>query len=154
MLTMLLGGLWHGASWNFIIWGGYHGSLLAIERAIRGERRNVERWSWLYPVQWLLTLTLVMVSWVFFRAADLHQSMAIIGQMFSAPHGRTLLTKWQVGLIVGSWALAMAEEKLDWFERLMRAPVWAYASALALMMFCLEVFGVIDARIPFIYFQF
>ena len=154
MLTMLLGGLWHGASWNFIIWGGYHGSLLAIERAIRGERRNVERWSWLYPLQWLLTLGLVMVSWVFFRAADLHQSVAILSQMFSAPHGRTLLTTWQNGLIVGSWVLAMAEEKLDWFERLMRAPVWAYASALALMMFCLEIFGVIDARIPFIYFQF
>ena len=38
MLTMLLGGLWHGASWNFVIWGGYHGALLAIERALRGER--------------------------------------------------------------------------------------------------------------------
>jgi len=154
MLTMLLGGLWHGASWNFIIWGGYHGVWLAIERAIRGERRNVEKWTWLYPVQWLLTMALVMVSWVFFRAADLHQSMTIIGQMFSAPHGRTLFSTWQTGLIVGSWVLAMAEEKLDWFERLMRAPAWAYASALALMMFCLEIFGVIDARIPFIYFQF
>ena len=154
MLTMLLGGLWHGASWNFVIWGGFHGVWLAIERAIRGERRNVEKWTWSYPVQWLLTMALVMVSWVFFRAADLHQSMTIIGQMFSRPSGRTLFTHWQTGLIAGSWALAMAEEKLDWFERLMRAPVWAYASALVLMMFCLEIFGVIDARIPFIYFQF
>jgi len=154
MLTMLLGGLWHGASWNFMIWGGYHGSLLAIERAIRGNRRNSEQWTWLYPVQWLVTFALAMVGWVFFRAVDLHQSMAVVRQLFSYPSGTLLFTPWQMGLIAGSWALAMAEEKADWFERLMRAPVWAYASALALVLFCLEVFGVIDARIPFIYFQF
>jgi len=154
MLTMLLGGLWHGASWNFLIWGGYHGALLAVERAIRGDRRNREGWSWLYPAKWLLTLALVMVGWVFFRAADLHQSLAIIGQMFAHPSGHTLFQRWHIGLIAVSLALAIAEEKLEWFERLMEAPVWAYASALALMLFCLEIFGVIDARIPFIYFQF
>ena len=38
MLTMLLGGLWHGASWNFVVWGGYHGALLSFERMFRGER--------------------------------------------------------------------------------------------------------------------
>ncbi|MGA2183630.1 MAG: MBOAT family O-acyltransferase [Bryobacteraceae bacterium] len=154
LLTMLLGGLWHGASWNFLIWGGYHGALLAVERAIRGDRRNREGWSWLYPLKWLLTLALVMVGWVFFRAADLHQSMAIIGQMFGHPSGHTLFQPWHVLLIAVSLALAIAEEKLDWFDRLMEAPVWAYASALALMFFCLEIFGVIDAQIPFIYFQF
>ena len=154
MLTMLLGGLWHGASWNFMIWGGYHGALLAVERAIRGNSRNSERWNWFFPLRWALTLALVMVGWVFFRAADLHQSLAILGQMFSRPSGRTLFERWQTGLIIGSLVLAILEEKLDWFERLMKAPVWAYASAMALMLFCLEVFGVIDARIPFIYFQF
>ena len=49
MLTMLLGGLWHGASWNFLIWGGYQGRLLAIERAIRGDRPPVDDWDWTYP---------------------------------------------------------------------------------------------------------
>jgi alginate O-acetyltransferase complex protein AlgI len=154
LLTMLLGGLWHGASWNFMIWGGYHGTLLAVERAVRGNRRNREGWSRWYPLQWLLTLALVMVGWVFFRAADLHQSMAIIGQMFAHPSGHTLFQRWHIGLIAVSLALAFAEEKLEWFEKLMEAPVWAYASAMALMLFCLEIFGVIDARIPFIYFQF
>ena len=154
MLTMLLGGLWHGASWNFLIWGGYHGTLLAIERAVRGDRRNREGWSWFYPLQWLVTFALVLVGWVFFRAADLHQSLAVLGQMFGHPSGRSLFLPWHVGLIVVSLALAIAEEKLDWFERLMEAPVWAYASALALVLFCLEIFGVIDAQIPFIYFQF
>ena len=50
--------------------------------------------------------------------------------------------------------LAVLEEKLDWFERVLKAPMLAYASALALMFFCIEVFGVIDASIPFVYFQF
>jgi hypothetical protein len=51
-------------------------------------------------------------------------------------------------------ALAVVEEKLDWFEWLVAAPAWAYATALAAMFFCLEVFGVTDVSIPFIYFQF
>jgi hypothetical protein len=50
--------------------------------------------------------------------------------------------------------VAIVEEKLDWFERLMEAPVLVRAAALGCMLFCLEAFGVIDAAIPFVYFQF
>ena len=50
--------------------------------------------------------------------------------------------------------LALLEEHLDWFERIVRGPVLGYASAMALILVCLEIFGVIDASIPFIYFQF
>ena len=153
-ITMLLGGLWHGASWNFVIWGGYHGALLSVERVFRGNRPIPEEWSWLYPVKAILTFGLVLVSWVFFRAADLPQSLRILGQMFSRPGGHTLLQHWHVGLALIALALAVVEEKFEWFERIMRAPAWAYATALAAMFLCLEVFGVIDAFIPFIYFQF
>jgi len=154
MLTMLLGGLWHGASWNFLIWGGYHGALLSVERFVRGSRPVSERWDWLYPLRALLTVALVMIGWVFFRAADLHQSIQVLGQMFGGARGRLLLAPWHIELILLALMLAVAEEKFDWFERLMKAPVLAYASALAAMFFCIEVFGVIDASIPFIYFQF
>jgi len=154
MLTMLLGGLWHGASWNFLIWGGYHGGLLAVERAIRGDRPLRDDWTIFYPFKAILTFALVMIGWVFFRAANLTQSLQVLHQMFSGPIGRDLLLPWHVGLIVVALLLAIAEEKFDWFERLLRAPAVAYASAMALMLFCLELFGVIDARIPFIYFQF
>jgi D-alanyl-lipoteichoic acid acyltransferase DltB (MBOAT superfamily) len=153
-LTMLLGGLWHGASWNFVIWGGYHGALLSVERLFRGARPMREEWSWLYPAKAVLTFGLVLISWVFFRAADLPQSLQILGQMFSRPGGHTLLDHWHVGLALVALALAVVEEKFEWFERIMQAPAWAYASALAAMFLCLEVFGVIDASIPFIYFQF
>src|SRR5207247_652723 len=60
MLTMLLGGLWHGASWNFVIWGGYHGALLSAERVYGMERRG--------PLHAVSTFALVMIDWVFFRA--------------------------------------------------------------------------------------
>jgi D-alanyl-lipoteichoic acid acyltransferase DltB (MBOAT superfamily) len=153
-ITMLLGGLWHGASWNFVIWGGYHGALLGVERVFRGDRPMREDWSWLYPVKAIATLGLVLIGWVFFRAADLPQSLQILGQMFSRPGGHTLLQHWHVGLALIALALAVVEEKLDWFERIVEAPAWAYATALAAMFVCLEVFGVTDVSIPFIYFQF
>src|ERR1035437_6049227 len=61
------------------------------------------------------------------------------------------LASWPGGAGLG---LAVGEEKWEWFERAIRAPMPVYASALALMLFCLEIFGVLDAAIPFIYFQF
>jgi D-alanyl-lipoteichoic acid acyltransferase DltB (MBOAT superfamily) len=154
MLTMLLGGLWHGASWNFAIWGGYHGALLGIERLARGDRAADERPPRAYPLRALLTFVLVLIGWVFFRAANLTQSLQVIGQMFGGARGRLLLEPWHIGLALLSLALAVAEEKFGCFERAIEAPAFAYAAAMALMFFCLEIFGVIDASIPFIYFQF
>ena len=154
MLTMLLGGLWHGASWNFVIWGGYHGFLLSVERLIRGDRPLKEGWDWLYPVKAVVTFGLVMVSWVFFRAADLPQSVAVIRQMFGGAKGHLLLAPWHLELAGLALAVALIEEKLEWFDRLMEAPAVAYAVAMSLTLLVLEIFGVIDAQIPFIYFQF
>jgi alginate O-acetyltransferase complex protein AlgI len=153
MITMLLGGLWHGASWNFLIWGGYHGALLSVERATGGSEPP-PHWSPLDPLRAILTFALVTIGWVFFRTSDLHQSAAVIGQMFAGPHGKSLLLPWHTGLAAVALALSLAEERWEAIERLMTAPSWAYAAALAAMLFCLELFGVIDASIPFIYFQF
>ncbi|HTD43381.1 MAG TPA: MBOAT family protein [Bryobacteraceae bacterium] len=154
MLTMLLGGLWHGASWNFLIWGGYQGMLLSIERLVRGGRAMDEEWDWSYPLRALVTFLLTCVGWVFFRAADLRQSVQVLGQMFAGGGGKVLLEPWHFGLAALALILAIGEEKREWFERAIRAPAPVYASALAAMMFCLEVFAVMDTAIPFIYFQF
>ena len=143
MLTMLLGGLWHGASWNFLIWGGYHGGLLAAERAFRIRTLTA-------PV----TFVLALIGWVFFRAADLRQSVEVLRQMFGGGAGTMLLAPWHLGLAAIALALAIAEEKTEWFDGLADAPAWAYAGALALLLFVVEIFGVVDVRIPFIYFQF
>jgi hypothetical protein len=80
--------------------------------------------------------------------------MHILGQMFGGVRGHTLLEPWHLGLAAVALIAALAEEKLGWYERLMTAPAPAYACAMAALLFCLEVFGVIDAAIPFIYFQF
>ncbi len=81
--VMLLGGLWHGASWNFVIWGGIHGSMLAIERAHgkRGFFTAVPR-----PIQVALTFIVVVFAWVFFRAKDLPRALSFCGSMLGLGH--------------------------------------------------------------------
>jgi alginate O-acetyltransferase complex protein AlgI len=154
LLTMLLGGLWHGASWNFVIWGGFHGCLLAIERVVRGDRPVKDSWGWSYPLQAIVTFVLVSVGWVFFRAANLQQSLHVLGEMVRGAHGKCLLAPWHLGLAAAALVVAVAEEKFDWFERLMDSPALGYATVMAAMLLCVEVFGVIDEAIPFVYFQF
>lgn len=74
-LTMLLGGLWHGANWTFVVWGAWHGILLAIER-YSTQRWGASRWpAWLQTVR---TMLWVMIGWVFFRAADLGRAISML----------------------------------------------------------------------------
>jgi alginate O-acetyltransferase complex protein AlgI len=155
MLTMLLGGLWHGASWNFVIWGGFLGSLLAIEKALGIPDSSARGW-WraFYPVRVAFITGLAMISWVFFRAVNFHDSVYVLGQMFTGETGKLLIQPWLLVLVGISLALAYAEEKLEWFERLVAAPSWAYASACAVMLLVVELIGVTDVSVPFVYFQF
>jgi alginate O-acetyltransferase complex protein AlgI len=87
MLTMLLGGLWHGANWTFVIWGGLHGVGLALERRFRhgavASPADAEggRPSWFGVTLWLrrvLIFHLVCLAWVFFRAESLGQAVALL----------------------------------------------------------------------------
>jgi D-alanyl-lipoteichoic acid acyltransferase DltB (MBOAT superfamily) len=87
LITMLLGGLWHGAGWTFIIWGGLHGIYLVINHSWHAFRRRLGhdfkqstplgRWS-----ARLLTLCAVVVAWVFFRAADYQTALRMLHAMF------------------------------------------------------------------------
>ncbi|HTX38183.1 MAG TPA: MBOAT family O-acyltransferase [Bryobacteraceae bacterium] len=154
MLTMLLGGMWHGASWNFLIWGGYHGGLLAAERAFRSGTQKPWPGGLLYPLKAAATFLLVMIGWVFFRAADLKQSMRVLAQLVSRTPGHGLLQHWHFALVAIALAVSLLEERFEMVERIMKTPTLAYAASMALMLFCLDVFGVIDQAIPFVYFQF
>jgi alginate O-acetyltransferase complex protein AlgI len=78
MTVMLLGGLWHGASWNFVIWGGIHGGMLAFERA-QGKKSFYAGLP--HPLKVALTFVIVCFSWVFFRAADLPSAVRYCGSM-------------------------------------------------------------------------
>jgi alginate O-acetyltransferase complex protein AlgI len=87
IVTMLLGGIWHGASWNFVIWGAAHGSLLAIERfwqLRRGTISNEENRSVAALASgWLVTQTIVLFCWIPFRAKTLADSLAVISGIFT-----------------------------------------------------------------------
>ncbi len=155
MLTMLLGGLWHGASWNFVVWGGYHGALLSLERMFRGKRSaEPARWTIFYPLQALVTFGLVMVGWVFFRSVNFSESLYVLHEMFLAPHGQQLVPRWEKILALITLALALLEEKKDWFEEVSLGPAWAYGAVCALLLLSVELIGYTQSAVPFVYFQF
>jgi D-alanyl-lipoteichoic acid acyltransferase DltB (MBOAT superfamily) len=85
MITMLLGGLWHGAAWTFVVWGLLHGLFLLIERGVRrlAETRPLGPPVVTKPLGWCVTLIAVMTAWVFFRAQDLGSAVAMVTTMFS-----------------------------------------------------------------------
>jgi alginate O-acetyltransferase complex protein AlgI len=83
MTVMLFGGLWHGASWNFVLWGGIHGGMLAFERA-QGKQGFYARLP--HPIRVGLTFVIVCLSWVFFRAKTLPESLAYLRSMVGAAH--------------------------------------------------------------------
>ena len=151
MATMLLGGLWHGASWNFIIWGGYHGAALAVERVIfgRGERRGVAR----IPLA-VVTFLVVHVGWVFFRAKGLPAALFVIRQMFTGEAGKNLLTGSNLALAGVALAIALGEEYGQALTRLANGPTWARTVAAVVALLALELFTASDLAIPFVYFQF
>jgi alginate O-acetyltransferase complex protein AlgI len=78
MIVMLLGGLWHGAAWKFVVWGGFHGAVLALER---GFGRRAIYGGLPRPARIAATFLIVLVGWVFFRAADLGSAMRYLGAM-------------------------------------------------------------------------
>jgi alginate O-acetyltransferase complex protein AlgI len=89
MMTMLLGGLWHGASWNFVFWGFLHGSALAAnhwwtrdrKQAPRGAPRTRQSWA-IVLCKWVATYGFTCVTWVFFRSRDFGTSLLILRKMF------------------------------------------------------------------------
>ena len=92
MITMLLGGLWHGAAWTFVFWGFLHGGYLVLHRllldlysrlGVRANSVSARGLSWL---GWPVTLALVWVSWVFFRAHSFHDAWIIVAAMLGLGH--------------------------------------------------------------------
>jgi len=153
ILTMLLGGLWHGANWTFVVWGGYHGALLAIERAlgISGVRNDV--WSLRNLPRCVLTFALVTAGWVFFRAANLREAFRILGDLFHPSASGIQVEPALAVLLAAALVLAIWEEKKQALDRRRYAPLWAVGATLGLLLFVAEIFTT-GETIPFVYFQF
>lgn len=157
MITMLLGGLWHGASWNFVIWGFLHGAALVVGRIwekLRGRPRTS-----ISPmgrvVRMLATFHFVCFAWIFFRAESFAKAMAVLrrlaeGSLHANNLAPTLLLAIAVGIGAQWLPVSLYRNLRDVFARL---PAPAQACVLALVALALR--EAMSAKpVPFIYFQF
>jgi alginate O-acetyltransferase complex protein AlgI len=148
--TMLLGGLWHGANWTFVAWGGLHGLALAVNHVWEGWGLRLPR-----AAAWAITLLFVMACWVLFRSADFTTAGDILGSMVGAHGlGHLSLDREYVAALIGGAAVALlgptSQEAA--LAKLQPRPWLAMPAGLMLAYLLLLVGG----RLPnvFIYFQF
>jgi alginate O-acetyltransferase complex protein AlgI len=159
MLTMLIGGLWHGAAWTFVAWGGLHGLYLAAERFLSARIGHHQVWTrWQARVVLaLLTFALINLTWVFFRAPDFATAWRLLLSMLLIDRsGGPVLTTW----FLLSATLTMATMfAVHWWMRsrelhieIGRMPPVLVGTAWGLMLFVLAIMQ--GGSNAFIYFQF
>jgi alginate O-acetyltransferase complex protein AlgI len=159
MATMLLGGLWHGPSWNFVIWGGIHGSALVIERKVKAVWKPIGLPPLAVKVlQWLLTFHIVCLAWVFFRAEDLDRAFEMLGQLvggLGVTADPSLVTSVVVLVVVASVASQFVPDRavVGWKTQYSRLNPLLQGAALGAGLLLVDAFGP-EGVAPFIYFQF
>ncbi len=155
-IVMLLGGLWHGASWNFVIWGGLHGLYLGIERVL-GKRPLYSMLP--NPLKVVLTFILVMIGWVFFRADTLGGAVSYLQSMFglavvpetSLLLGGLLYTPYNMlAVAIAGVVVWFCPQSWDWSRTLNGAKILVILTIYLLAVAVLSV----QSYNPFIYFNF
>ena len=157
MLTMLLGGLWHGAAWTFVFWGFWHGLGLAAERLVRdhgvhaptgGVARRAAQFG-----SWAATMVFVVVGWVFFRSPDFATALIMLRQMFVPQPGFVWLAPFPLIALalVAAVHIIRAAGHVDWLalqhDRL-KTPIAIFTMLWLVLIYRPRGFT------PFIYFQF
>lgn len=159
-LTMLVGGLWHGAAWKFVFWGALHGVGLAVHKACRPWLdRLPDNWA-VKTLSWTVTMVFVSLLWVFFRAESWTDSWLIIENIFTNFDPSRIIpfltTRWiwVVMMAVIIIAHAMPDGFYDSLgARFVRAP-WAVKLLLFIVVVQLVIQFMSEEVAPFIYFQF
>ena len=154
---MVIGGLWHGAAWTFVVWGAIHGAALVIERRWTARRVAAGRVDqpWTPVVRWVVTFHVVCLAWVFFRAETLEQAASMLVG---------LVTRWGVGTLVKPMLVFVVVAMLAAQfvpTRFVEAGQVAFSRtapivqgvALALGFLVIDALGPTGVA-PFIYFQF
>ncbi|WP_426547437.1 MBOAT family O-acyltransferase [Dapis sp. BLCC M126] len=155
MLIMLLVGLWHGAGWNFVIWGGLHGGALILQRE---WSKLSAPYKWLCtlikPISPLLTFYWVCIGWIFFRAVDMEKSITIVKSFvfFNSP-GSQELGIHHLGIFLLLAIAHFATYKNLWREWWQKFPDWIFAAWYGFAFSVILLF-IAPNYSAFIYFQF
>ena len=159
MLTMLLGGLWHGASWNFVIWGGLHGLGLIVHktwRTLLGKRAQVLDGSRFASLAgWLLTMSLVLTGWIFFRATGFHDATTMLSRIATWDTGGIRLLSPQIfmALAMVAGAHLCVSKDANWIAWIIDRPMPVRTVAYTILLMTILCLGARESA-PFIYFQF
>jgi hypothetical protein len=158
MLTMLIGGLWHGAGWTFVAWGAIHGTALVAERWWHDRPSFVERPSTPWRRAWhrFVTFQVVCFAWIFFRSDSFADAWDVIVRLATAwGEPSPLVTSGvlaAIGVGIGSQYLPR-RLPLAIMARFSRLPLPAQAAVLSLALLVTHAMGP-EGVAPFIYFQF
>ncbi|TGM58793.1 MBOAT family O-acyltransferase [Leptospira adleri] len=163
-ITMILGGLWHGPSWNFVIWGFLHGAFLVLERFVRDRlhfpwtdssfARKVA--GLVYQIFVILSVCLI---WIFFRSRSLETSLGILKKLFSFSNGIEPTYTMQSQFLSVFFVLAFAtwigkkEESSGAFSRFRENLHWSLFAFLSAFGFVIGVVLTVETK-PFLYFVF
>ena len=161
LITMILGGLWHGANWTFLIWGGLHGVgqvVGHIRRTRRAAAGIIEpeptRWRHILSVFW--TFQFVCLAWIFFRATSVHNAFAVVSQIFTGwSVTSTLISPLMILTIASVIALQQLPARLG--DRLVveisNTRLWIQVGVGALLLLAITTLGPTGVA-PFIYYRF
>lgn len=156
MITMLLGGLWHGASWNFVIWGGLHGLALAVTRMWQRTRPPSANGTTLGSVAAIiLTFHYVCFAWIFFRAPTFEQASLMLGRIAHFSSGSDNISlKVALALAVGVFLHVFPRRWKDSLrDSFVQTPSWVQGVVLAFVAYGIHLAAGAKAE-PFVYGQF
>jgi alginate O-acetyltransferase complex protein AlgI len=156
LLTMLLGGLWHGATWTYVVWGALQGLGLSFERFVFGHReQHTAPRGWLKWARCMITFQIVCFAWIFFRAESVSAALAMIKQLSHFRWVPDYAAAWLfLALLGGAGLLIDLQLEVSGNEYLFQKESWQlrYAAAVAAMVL-LILFAASEPH-AFIYFQF
>lgn len=155
MITMFLGGLWHGAAWTFVFWGCLHGAALAVEKffasfkSSTGESCGIARKT----LEWGLTFFVVLITWVFFRSQTFTGAMLTLRQMFTPSQGIIWYHPFAIGAILMMALLHIVNAAGKKKILILKSPYLKTPVVLFTIIFLVIIFRPKGFN-PFIYFQF
>ncbi len=156
MITMILGGLWHGASWTFVLWGGYHGILLVIYRIFGIEEKIKSYQTWKKVFNGFITFNLVAFGWLLFRAKNMTTVVVFLQSIFTNPFGSFETWEHFTSLIGFTWFLLLFQIFQAWSKKL--EPVYSYNWFIQFNIYLYILFALIAispvGEPEFIYFAF